>query len=248
MKFTPAFLAAVLVCASAQAQEAARAPDPVEERIHNDWPELGRYRSANAALKPTPGRSRIVFIGDSITDWWLGADRAFFTPGRIDRGIGGQTTPQMVVRFRQDVIDLKPDVVQIMAGTNDIGGNTGPMTAEQTQDNFKTMVELAQAHGIRVIIGSILPSDRFPWKPAMETGTRIMKLNAWLKAYAASTGSVYADYWAVLKGDGLGMRDGMTGDGVHPTAEGYRAMAPVAEAAIKAALASAAPKPLRAAE
>lgn len=245
MKFMAMIVATALCSAAhASAQEAAEPANPVEVRIHTDWAELGRYRDANAALRPTPGQPRIVFMGDSITDWWVGADRGFFKPGRVGRGIGGQTTPQMVVRFRPDVIDLEPDVVHIMAGTNDIGGNTGPMTPEQTLANIQTMTELAHAHGIRVIIGSILPADRFPWKPYYETGFRIVALNAMLKAYAAQSGAVYADYWTALKGAGLGMRGELSGDGVHPTAEGYKVMAPVAEAAIRAAMARPAPQPI----
>ncbi|HVI99215.1 MAG TPA: SGNH/GDSL hydrolase family protein [Sphingomonas sp.] len=234
---------AVLVSNAAIAQEAPKL-DPVEERIHNDWAEMARYRPANAKLKPTPGHPRIVFIGDSITDWWRSGEPSFWTPGRIDRGIGGQTTPQMLVRFRQDVLDLHPDVVHIMGGTNDIGGNTGPMTLADTEANVRTMVELAQAHGIRVIIGSVPPADRFPWKPSVETGKTIVALNAWLKGYAARTGCVYADYWSALKGDGLGIRTGLSGDGVHPTTEGYKVMAPVAEAAIAQALSRPAPAPI----
>lgn len=211
-------------------------------RLSTDWPYLARYRDANAALVPTPGHPRIVFIGDSITEGWANLSGDFFTPGRIDRGISGQTTPQMLLRFRQDVIDLHPDVVQIMGGTNDIAGNTGPMTPEQTQDNIRSMVELAHAHGIRVILASIPPADMFPWKPGLAAGEKIVALNAWLKAYAARSGCVYADYWSVLKGGGLGMREGLSSDHVHPTKAGYQVMAPVAEAAIRAALARRAPR------
>lgn len=223
---------------------AAKADDPVEVQLHTDWAQLKRYQDANARLKPSPGYPRAVFIGDSITDWWGSGDPSFWTNGHIDRGIGGQTTPQMVVRFRQDVIDLHPDVVHIIGGTNDIGGNTGPMTPEQTEANIKTMVELAEAHGIRVIIGSIPPADRFPWKPSVETGEQIIALNAWLKAYAARVGAVYADYWSALKGDGLGPRTGLSGDGVHPNPDGYKLMGPIANAAITEAMSKPAPEPL----
>jgi lysophospholipase L1-like esterase len=208
------------------------------ERLNRDWPFLGRYQQANAALVPTPGQPRIVFMGDSITEGWVDKGADFFVPGRIGRGIGGQTTPQMLVRFRQDVIALKPDVVQIMAGTNDIAANTGPMTPEQTQGNIRSMVELAQANGIRVILASIPPADQFPWKPGAAPADKIVAMNTWLRGYAARSGCVYADYWTALKApDGLGMRDGFSSDHVHPTAAGYAAMAPVAERAIKAALA-----------
>jgi len=211
-------------------------------RLHTDFPYLARYAQDNAALVPTPGHPRIVFMGDSITENWAKMAGDFFTHGRIGRGIGGQTTPQMLLRFRQDVIDLHPAVVQIMAGTNDIAGNTGPMTPEQTQANIRSMVELAHAHGIRVILASIPPADQFPWKPGLDVANRIAAMNAWLKAYAARSGCTYADYWSALKqADGLGMRDGLSSDHVHPTKAGYDVMAPVAEAAIKRALAEPAP-------
>jgi lysophospholipase L1-like esterase len=211
-------------------------------RLGSDFPYLARYREANAALVPTPGHPRIVFMGDSITENWASMATDFFSAGRIGRGISGQTTPQMLLRFRQDVIDLHPAVVQIMAGTNDIAGNTGPMTPEQTQGNIKSMVELAHAHGIRVILASIPPADHFPWKPGLNAAEQIASMNAWLKAYAARSGCVYADYWSALKEqNGLGMREGLSSDHVHPTREGYAVMAPVAEAAIKRALAMPAP-------
>lgn len=211
-------------------------------RLGADWPYLARYRADNAKLVPTPGYPRIVFMGDSITEGWVNHSGDFFVPGRIGRGISGQTTPQMLARFRQDVIDLHPDIVQIMAGTNDIAGNTGPMTPEETQANIRSMVELAHAHGIRVILASIPPADQFPWKPGLEVADKIVAMNAWLKAYAARSGCVYADYWSAMKGDGPAMREGLSSDHVHPTKAGYQVMAPVAEAAIKRALALAAPR------
>jgi lysophospholipase L1-like esterase len=212
------------------------------KRLSTDWPYLARYRSDNAQLVTTPGRKRVVFMGDSITEGWVRLAGNFFIPGRIGRGIGGQTTPQMLVRFRQDVIDLHPDVVQIMAGTNDIAGNTGPMSSKETEDNIRSMVELAHAHGIRVIIASIPPSDHFPWKPELAVAQEIADMNSWLRAYAARAGCVYADYWTALRQrDGLGMAEGLSSDHVHPTAAGYAVMAPVAERAIRQALAMPAP-------
>jgi lysophospholipase L1-like esterase len=211
-------------------------------RLGSDWPYLARYRAANAALAPNPKHPRIVFMGDSITDNWASMWPEFFTSERVGRGIGGQTTPQMLARFRADVIDLHPAVVQIMAGTNDIAGNTGPMTPEETQGNIRSMVELAHANGIRVILASIPPADLFPWKPGLETGSKIVAMNAWLKAYAARAGCVYADYWSALKGGALGIREGLSSDHVHPTRAGYEVMAPVAERAIKQALALPAPR------
>jgi lysophospholipase L1-like esterase len=215
-----------------------------EERLHTDWAYLGRYRDANAALPaPVAGQPRIVLIGDSITQGWFDQVPAFFAPGRIGRGIGGQTTPQMLVRFPADVIALKPAVVQIMAGTNDIAFNTGPMTPDETKANIRAMTELAQANGIRVILASIPPADRYPWRPGLDTGNKIVAMNAWLKSYAAATGSTYADYWTALVQPGTtGMREGLSSDHVHPTPAGYAVMAPVAERAFEAALARPAPK------
>ena len=214
-----------------------------EERLHTDWAYLGRYREANAALPaPVAGQPRIVLIGDSITQGWYDKVPAFFSAGRIGRGIGGQTTPQMLVRFPADVIALKPAVVQIMAGTNDIAFNTGPMTPDESKANIRAMTELAQANGIRVILASIPPADQYPWRPGLDTGSKIVAMNAWLKSYAAATGSTYADYWSALVAPGTqGMREGLSSDHVHPTPAGYAVMAPVAERAFKAALARPAP-------
>jgi lysophospholipase L1-like esterase len=237
-----AVLAAPLPATAQQADAKAKSAADAETRLHTDWAWLGRYQAANAALPAPDAKTlRIVFLGDSITQGWFDMVPGFLTPGRIGRGIGGQTTPQMLLRFRQDVIDLKPQVVQIMAGTNDIAGNTGPMTPAQTEANIMTMAELARAHGIRVILASIPPADHFPWRPGLETAAKIAALNAWLKDYAARTGAVYADYWGALH-DGQALRAALTYDGVHPNKDGYAVMAPVADAAIRAALARPAPK------
>lgn len=215
-----------------------------EERLHNDWPWLGKYQAANAALPTGTKEPRVVFMGDSLTQGWFDQVPEFFVSGRIGRGISGQTTPQMLLRFRQDVLDLHPAVVQILAGTNDIAGNTGPMTIAQTEDNFRTMAELARAHGVRVIIASILPSSAFPWRPGLAVTAKIETLNSWLKHYAAETGSIYADYWSALQDGQGGFHAGWSLDGVHPNKTGYAVMAPVAQQAIAAALALPAPKPL----
>lgn len=238
-------LVAVTSPAFAQIDDAkASAAREAEERLHTDWAWLDRYREANAALPVGMARPRVVFIGDSITQGWFDMAPSFFTDNnRVGRGIGGQTTPQMVLRFRQDVIDLKPAVVQIMAGTNDIAGNTGPMTPDQSKANIMTMAELARAHGIRVILASIPPAANFPWRPSLETADKIVAMNRWLKAYAAQTGATYADYWAALH-DGKALRANLTYDGVHPNKAGYAVMGPVAEAAIRASLAKPAPKAL----
>lgn len=207
-----------------------------EDRLRNDWAWLARYRDANAEFPAKGAMPRIVFMGDSITEGWVSKMPQFFTPGRIGRGISGQTTPQMLVRFRQDVIRLRPDVVQIMAATNDVAGNTGPTSDEAIQDNFRSMVELAHANGIRVILASIPPAADFPWRQGLEPGPRIVRLNQWLKAYAEQTGSVYADYWTALSDGGQGLDPALTYDGVHPDEDGYAVMAKVAEAAIAEAL------------
>lgn len=240
MNYAVTALAIGLAVASAvkvQAQDAqAKA---AETRLHEDWAWMARYADANAAL-PAPTPRRVVMIGDSITQGWYDMVPDFFAGDRIGRGIGGQTTPQMLVRFRQDVIALRPAVVQIMAGTNDIASNTGPMTIEQTQANIMSMAELARLHGIRVILASIPPADHFPWRPGLSTAPKIAAINAWMKRYAARTGAVYADYWTALH-DGDALRAEYTKDGVHPTKAGYAVMAPVADAAIRQALAGPAP-------
>lgn len=213
-----------------------------EQRLHTDWAWLGRYKAANADLAPTTA-PRVVFMGDSITQGWIDMVPGFFPAGRVNRGIGGQTTSQMLLRFRQDVIALRPAAVQIMAGTNDIAGNTGPMTEDETRANLMSMAELARANGIRVILASIPPADHFPWRPGLETASKIARLNAWLRRYAVETGAIYADYWSALH-EGDALKPALTYDGVHPNAAGYRAMAPVADAAIRTALAGPAPKGL----
>jgi lysophospholipase L1-like esterase len=225
--------------AHAQTQAQTQAQD-AEQRLHQDWAWLGRYQQANAALAPSDPRQRVVFIGDSITQGWFDKVPAFFGPDRIDRGIGGQTTPQMLLRFRQDVIDLHPAAVQIMGGTNDLASNTGPMTLAQTQANIMMMCDLARANGIRVILASIPPAANFPWRPGLEVSSKIARMNLWLKDYAAQIGATYADYWSALH-DGPAQRAAFTVDGVHPNERGYAAMAPVAEAAIREALARPAP-------
>ncbi|TCP71303.1 GDSL-type esterase/lipase family protein [Sphingomonas sp. PP-CE-1G-424] len=248
MKPTHLLLAALAVAVAFPVFAADPTPEQksakeAEDRLHTDWAWVGRYRDANAALPaPVAGQPRIVLIGDSITQGWFDHIPTFFTPGRIGRGIGGQTTPQMLVRFPADVIALKPAVVQIMAGTNDIAFNTGPMTPDESKANIRAMTELAQANGIRVILASIPPADRYPWRPGLDTGSKIVAMNAWLKSYAAATGSTYADYWSALVAPGtLGMREGLSSDHVHPTVAGYAVMAPVAERAFKAALSHPAP-------
>jgi lysophospholipase L1-like esterase len=203
-----------------------------------DWPALGHFAEANANLgPPAEDEQRVVFMGNSITIGWLKAMPEFFE-GRpyINRGISGQTTPQMLLRFRQDVVALQPGVVVIMAGTNDIAGNTGPATIDMIMDNLKSMTELAQSNNIAVVLSSVLPAYDFPWSPGLQPYKKIRALNDKIRAYAEASNVVYLDYYTALVNDHHGMDSGLAQDGVHPTKEGYQIMAPLAEKAIKKAL------------
>ena len=205
----------------------------------DDWAQLGRYRSANADLPaPATDEKRVVFYGDSITDAWARTPSGFF-PGKnyVGRGISGQTTPQMLVRFQQDVVHLKPAVVVILAGTNDIAGNTGPSSPEMIEDNFASMVAIAKANGIRMVISSILPAAHYPWKPEAQPAEPIRAMNTRLKALAAREGLVYLDYYTAMTNAQGGLDPELATDGVHPTAKGYVVMSPLAEKAIAEALA-----------
>ncbi|WP_093138072.1 SGNH/GDSL hydrolase family protein [Pseudoxanthomonas sp. GM95] len=224
----------------------AHAQTPSAEQVQGmqkqlaDWPQLARYRDENAALPPTAkGERRVVFFGDSITEGWGKTGSATFFPGKpyVNRGISGQTTAQMVVRFRQDVIALKPAVVVILAGTNDIAGNTGPTTPEMIQDNLTSLAQLAKANGIKVVLASILPASDYPWKPGLEPAPKIRTLNAWIQQYAQRTGATYLDYYTALDNGQGGLSKQVSEDGVHPNAAGYAVMQPLAEKAVKAALA-----------
>jgi len=209
-----------------------------DEKILNDWPNLRKYREANANLSPpVENENRVVFIGNSITEGWAPYFATMF-PGKpyIGRGIGGQTTPQMLVRFRQDVIALKPKVVVILAGTNDIAGNTGPSTIEMIEDNIASMAELAKANGVRVVLSSVLPVYDYPWKPGLQPAPKIIALNQWMKDYARKFGAVYLDYHSAMADARGGMRAELSPDGVHPNEAGYRVMAPLADKAIAEAL------------
>jgi acyl-CoA thioesterase-1 len=249
--FALASLAATLAaCATSRSVAPAPAPSPAAartptaeqlaaaERQRNDWPNLARYREANAALgAPAAGENRVVFMGNSITDAWAKRFPIDF-PGKpyVGRGISGQTTPQMLVRFRQDVVALKPKVVVILAGINDIAGNTGPSTQQMIADNIMSMTEIAKANGIRVVLSSVLPAFDFPWRRGMEPAPKVVALNAWLKQYAQQAGVVYLDYHTRMADSRGGLSPEMASDGVHPTAAGYQIMAPMAEAAIQEAL------------
>ena len=203
-----------------------------------DWPNLKRYAAANSKIDSTNSKKdRVVFMGNSITEGWVKADPDFFTAHNfIGRGISGQTTPQMLLRFRQDVIDLDPVAVVILAGTNDIAGNTGPMTTEQIFDNIVSMVELAEANDIQVIISSILPAAHYPWKPEVDSVTPILQLNTMLQYYCKGKGLVFLDYFSEMANAENGMKEPLSYDGVHPTEAGYQVMEPLAVAAIYKAL------------
>ena len=204
-----------------------------------DWPWLDRFKEADLALAPpAQGENRVVFMGDSITQGWRIEGPTGSFPGKpyINRGISGQTTPQMLLRFRQDVIALKPKVVVILAGTNDIAGNTGPMTLEQSEDNLASMAELAAVNHIRVVLCSVLPAFDFPWRPGLAPAPQVLALNAWMKAYAEEKGHVYVDYHSAMKDERDGLPATLSTDGVHPLAAGYAVMTPLVEAGIEKAL------------
>ncbi len=208
-------------------------------RTLDDWPNLARYAEANTKLSsPAPGEHRVVFMGDSITDAWIRLSPKFFTDHLyVDRGISGQTTPQMLIRFQPDVIALKPEVVVILAGTNDIAGNTGPMTLEQIEDNLRSMAELAKVHGIHAVLSSVMPvTDAIRPQTERRPPEKIIALNAWIKDYCARNGLVYLDYYSALLDDKAMFKKELTLDGLHPNAAGYAVMEPLAEKAIAAAL------------
>ena len=214
----------------------AQTPD---DRLRTDWANLARYRDANAKLPPSrAGERRVVFMGNSITDAWAPLFDSLF-PGKpyVGRGISGQTTPQMLVRFRQDVVALHPAVVVILAGTNDIAGNTGPSTLEMIEDNLASMTEIAQANGIRVVLASVLPAFDYPWRPGLDPAPKIVELNKWIRSYAASHNATYLDFHSAMADARGGLPSELSKDGVHPNLAGYRIMAPLADKAIQQALA-----------
>jgi lysophospholipase L1-like esterase len=246
------FLFVALLCLPARAQQPSIPPTGFQgldqyraSRIAiftDDFGQLARYREANANLKPpAAGENRVVFFGDSITDLWKLEE---YFPGKpyINRGISGQTTPQMLVRFRQDVIDLDPKVVVVLAGTNDIAGNTGPMRNQDIEANYASMAELAGAHHIRVVFSSVLPvhnyTDRSKDFFAQRSPARILEMNSWLKDYCAGNNVVYLDYFSALVDDKGLLKKELADDGLHPNDAGYKIMAPLAEKAIEKAMAA----------
>src|SRR6266702_371372 len=203
-----------------------------------DWAQLGYYRDRNATLAaPAAGEQRVVFYGDSITELWGRSWKASFgDKPYVDRGISGQTSAQMVVRFHQDVVDLHPKVVVMLAGTNDVAENTGPITPDATLDDFRAMLEMARANGIKVVVGSIPPAIDFSWRKGLEPAPKIRALNARLEAWCKAEGVVWVDYYSALTDADGGMKPGLSLDGVHPTPAGFAVMTPLAEAGIAKAL------------
>ncbi len=236
-----------LICCAAYAQVASPVADPGEtmrlrtdlERTKTtlrDWPNLARYHEDNAKIASQ--QNEAVFMGDSITDGW-GRRYGDFFPGKpyVNRGISGQTTPQMLIRFRPDVIDLKPKVVVILAGTNDIAGNTGPMTLEQIEDNLMSMADLARSHDIKVVLASVMPvTDAIKPQTERRPPAQIVALNDWMKKYTVGNGLVYLDYYSAMLDENGMLKKDLTYDGLHPNAAGYAVMGPLAEKAIEKAL------------
>ena len=215
--------------------DAKKWQDP-EYSFHNDWPNIRKYQDENSKLPPpAPGENRVIFMGNSITEFWKANDPGYFT-SYVNRGISGQTTPQMLVRFREDVINLKPAVVVILAGINDIAQNTGPIKLEDTFGNIVSMAELARAEHIKVVMSSVLPANHFPWRPAIIPTEKVIALNKMLKDYADANNIVYLDYYSAMVDDQKGLPANLSGDGVHPNLAGYKVMEPLAEKAIAEAL------------
>lgn len=245
LKLTLALLLICTIGAKAQTATSADKDQQAEERhkkadeaLRKDWANIKRYEADNAKViaEPNSGK-RIVYMGDSITDAWINSDPSFFD-GKFyyDRGISGQTTTQMLVRFRDDVINLKPAVVVILAGINDIAENNGPIKPEAVFGNIKSMAILAREAGIKVVLASVLPAFDFPWRPGMEPAQKVVSLNAMIKDYADKNHIVYLDYFSAMADERQGLPKSLSNDGVHPTLAGYKIMEPLAEKAIAEAL------------
>ena len=247
------FVAAAVVLTAPNAHAQQPTPDEAAKKaadeayhqrqeylLHNDWAYLERYAAANQRLPaPTPGRPRVVIIGNSITEGWVNSDSTFFrgnTYEYIGRGISGQTTGQMLVRFRANVVDLRPAVVVILGGTNDVAGNSGPYNPQTTLSNIMTMCELAQAHGIRVVLGSVAPAADFWWHKGLNPAPKILALNQQIKAYADRQHFGYYDMHTALKDEQNGLKKAYGEDGVHPNLAGYKVMEPLLNQAVAAAL------------
>jgi lysophospholipase L1-like esterase len=198
-----------------------------------DWAWLARYRADNEKLLASGAKVDAVFLGDSITEGWASTDPGFFANGIVGRGISAQTTPQLLVRMYSDVIALRPRVVHIMAGTNDIAHNTGPMTAQDSKNNIMAMCEIAWSHKIRIVLGSVPPASKYWWRPEARPKPEALALNDWMRSYAKQINALYADYAAALSDAQGNVKLELAKDEVHPTKEGYAAMRPIAEAALR---------------
>jgi lysophospholipase L1-like esterase len=243
MRFWATILACAALAAPAHAQQQAPTPPgqaaparQVGQGSDGDWAFVDRYRQANAHLRTQPTHQRVVFMGDSITEGWARQPFIAANAKFVGRGISGQTAAQMLVRFPSDVIALKPAAVHIMAGTNDIAQNNGRETPEEIAGYIASMVEIAQANNIKVILASIPPAGAFAWRRGLNPAPQIQALNGWLKAYARKRKIVFVDYWAVLATPEGAMKPAFSPDGVHPNADGYETMRPLAQAAIKTVL------------
>ncbi|MBF9239296.1 SGNH/GDSL hydrolase family protein [Hymenobacter sp. BT683] len=250
LAITALVLSSLLGPAAAQAQQPAAAPPKTadddeyhrqqEYLLHNDWANLQRYAAANLRLPaPTPGVPRVVLLGNSITEGWPKADSAFFAGkpyAYIGRGISGQTTGQTLLRFRQDVINLRPAAVVLLVGTNDVAQNSGPYNPQVTLSNLMTMTELAQLHNIRVVLCSVTPAADFWWRKGLLPAAKIVALNQQIKAYAAQSGCVYLDYHTPMADEQQGLKKVYGEDGVHPNLAGYRVMEPLLNQAVATAL------------
>lgn len=207
-----------------------------DNSIKEDWAQLKKYAAQNKKLKPpTNKEQRVVFMGNSITEFWQ-SDRPFFSSTFINRGISGQTTLQMLMRFQQDVIALKPAVVVILGGINDIAQNHGPVTLEQTFSNLVAMAELARKHKIKVILSSVLPAYDFHWRPGLAPASKIKKLNMMIKSYCLKNKLTYVDYYSPMVDGRGGLPKKYSEDGVHPNVAGYKVMEPLVQQAIKATI------------
>ena len=238
-----------LLVAAMQAQQPVTVPDAGklqsqlsrDEKTLQDWPDLARYRDDDAKIVASGAvDGRVVFMGDSITDFW-GRTRGKFFPGKpyVNRGISGQTTPQMLIRFRPDVINLKPSVVVILAGTNDIAGNTGPESLADIENNLASMAQLAQANNIKVVFSAVMPvCDYIKPQTARRPPEQIIALNAWIKEYAAKNNAIYLDYYSAMLDDHKMLKQELTYDGLHPNDAGYEVMSDLAAAAIAKAFAN----------
>jgi lysophospholipase L1-like esterase len=211
--------------------ELAKVNEATRRSAAQDWAGLCRYRAANTKIQAAAA-PRVVFMGDSITENWNLADAAFFDHGIVNRGISGQTSAQMLVRFRADVVALHPKTVHILAGTNDVAGNTGPLTAQDFKNNIMSMVDLARANGIAVVLGSIPPAANFNWRPEVKPVPIIQDLNRWLRSYAKEKGLRYIDYYTPLAGSAGELKEDLGNEGVHPNRKGYEIMRKLAEAGL----------------